>query len=472
MTPIPARSETGAARSDRVTRAATTIVGLVPVALVVIAEAAWISVVGGLLQEFAFREPVLDIPATAAFVVVGIVAARLLGRRFGGRWPIVALAVVVAAGTVGWLASPSARGALGDGLGPAIAAHPGGWMAGLAVLRGFAHARLPLVEDTVARLLGLGVPGLAISAIVGGVIDEPFRGRFLADALGASIVFVVAATLALALTRMTAVGSDAGFDWRRNPTWLGLTVGLLVVAIVAAVPLSVVAGTAIEAVFAIAVGPLLLAGLLTGLDRTVRRVLGLILVVGVILLVVIQIFAGSATNPPPPPGVAAGQGRPAVADQVMTMSIGGLLLIAAVIAILVLAAVWMQRTQPPEEDLVEESRTIDRGDGGAPRLRRRRLFGRRPEPADAVAAYVALVRDLDGHPEVRRGAAETPAEHAARLRSDGRAALSLDLLAADYALDRYGGVMLPDRENRRAIGRWRVLRRRLPRDPGHSGPST
>ena len=182
-----------------------------------------ISVVGGLLQEFAFREPVLDIPATAAFVVIGIVTARLLGWRLGGRWPIVALAVVVAAGTVGWLASPSARGALGDGLGPAIAAHPGGWMAGLAVLRGFAHARLPLVEDTVARLLGLGVPGLAISAILGGVIDEPFRGRFLADALGASIVFVVAATLALALTRMTAVGSDAGFDWRRNPTWLGLT---------------------------------------------------------------------------------------------------------------------------------------------------------------------------------------------------------------------------------------------------------
>ena len=37
MTPIPARSETGPAHSDRVTRAATTVVGLVPVALVVIA---------------------------------------------------------------------------------------------------------------------------------------------------------------------------------------------------------------------------------------------------------------------------------------------------------------------------------------------------------------------------------------------------------------------------------------------------
>ena len=447
----------------RVTRAASTIVGLVPVALVVVAEAAWISVVGGLLQEFAFREPVLEIPAIAAFVALGIVSARLLGRRLDRRWPAIALVIIFAAGIVGWLASPAARTALGDGVGPAIAAHPGGWMAGLAVLRGFAYARLPLVEGTVARLLGLGVPGLAIGAIVGGAIGEPYRGQFLAGALSASIVFIVAATLALALIRLTAIGSDGGFDWRRNPAWLGLTVGLIVVAIVAAVPLSVVAGTAIEAVFAIALVPMLIIGLLTGLDRTVRRVLGLLLAAGVIVFIVVRIFAGNPTSPNPPPGVAAGQGRPSVADQLMAVSLGGLLLIAAIIAILVLVAVWMQRTQPPAADLVNESRTIDRGEDEVPAPRRRRRFGRRPEPADAAAAYVALVHDLDGSPDVRRAAAETPAEHAARLRADGRAALSLDLLAADYALARYGGIGLPAREDRRAILRWRMLRRRLPK---------
>ena len=445
----------------RVTRAASTIVGLVPVALVVVAEAAWISVVGGLLQEFAFREPVLEIPAIAAFVALGIVSARLLGRRLDRRWPAIALVIIFAAGIVGWLASPAARTALGDGVGPAIAAHPGGWMAGLAVLRGFAYARLPLVEGTVARLLGLGVPGLAIGAIVGGAIGEPYRGQFLAGALSASIVFIVAATLALALIRLTAIGSDGGFDWRRNPAWLGLTVGLIVVAIVAAVPLSVVAGTAIEAVFAIALVPMLIIGLLTGLDRTVRRVLGLLLAAGVIVFIVVRIFAGNPTSPNPPPGVAAGQGRPSVADQLMAVSLGGLLLIAAIIAILVLVAVWMQRTQPPAA--VNESRTIDRGEDEVPAPRRRRRFGRRPEPADAAAAYVALVHDLDGSPDVRRAAAETPAEHAARLRADGRAALSLDLLAADYALARYGGIGLPAREDRRAILRWRMLRRRLPK---------
>jgi hypothetical protein len=452
--PEPQRTVAG-----RVRRAASATVELAPVALVVVAEAAWISVVAGLVQEFTLHEPVLGIPAIAAFVAAGVVAARVLGRRLSDRWPVVALALIAAAGVVGWLVSPGARESLAGGLGPSIAAHPGGWMAGLALLRGFAHARLPLLEGTIARLLGLGVPGLAACAIVGGVIVEPFRGRFLADALSASIVFILSGTLALALTRLTSIGGDAGFDWRRNPTWLVMTIALLVIAVVVAIPLSVVAGTALQAVFAIAVGPLLVLGLLTGLDRTTRRILALVFAAGIVLLVLMRIFGGSPSSPNPAPGAAAGQGRPSVADQVMTISLGGLLLIAAVIGILILAAIWLERTRPPAEDVVEETRTIDRGTGDAtPRRPRRRLFGRDATPTDAAAAYVALVRDLDEHPAVRRVAGETPAEHAARLRSGGSSPLSLDLLAADYALARYAGVELPPREDRRAVTRWRRLR--------------
>jgi hypothetical protein len=81
------------------------------------------------------------------------------------------------------------------------------------------------------------------------------------------------------------------------------------------------------------------------------------------------------------------------------------------------------------------------------------------------------MHDIDADPDVRRVPAETPAEHAARLRSDGRAPLSLDLLAADYALARYGGVVLPAREDVRAVSRWRTLRRRLSRGPGASRPA-
>ncbi len=45
----------------------------------------------------------------------------------------------------------------------------------------------------------------------------------------------------------------------------------------------------------------------------------------------------------------------------------------------------------------------------------------------------------------------------------GAPALRLDLLAADYALVRDGGLTLSAREDRRAVDRWRSLRRSLPR---------
>ncbi len=455
---------TGRLRAVGATARLAMIVELAPVALVVLAEAAWISVLGGLLQEYALQPEVLGIPALAGFVVGGILAARLLGRPLGGRWPFVALGLIVIAAAGGWLASAGARDALADGVGPALAAHPAGWLAGLAVLRGFAHARLPLREGTVTRLLGFGVPGLAILAILGGVIADPYRVRFLADTLAASIVFIVATTLALALVRLSAIGLDSGFDWRRNPAWLGLVLGCLALAIVVALPLSAIAGTAIETLIGVAIGPLLIVGLATGFDRAARRVVLFFLAVGIVIYVLVAVFGAGGRLPDPAAAGAGGQARPSVAEQVMTLSLGGLLLLAAIIGIVVLAAVWMRRTHAPAEDLVAESRTIDRGNGGGRQSGRRRRFLRRPEPAGAAAAYVALVEDLDRHPGVRRDPAETPAEHAARLRASGRSGLSLDLLAADYALARYGGIGLPEREDRRAVARWQLLRRRLPRD--------
>ena len=50
-----------------------------PLGLVIVAEAAWISVVAGLVQEFALREPTLGIMPLAAFVAAGVVAARRVG---------------------------------------------------------------------------------------------------------------------------------------------------------------------------------------------------------------------------------------------------------------------------------------------------------------------------------------------------------------------------------------------------------
>jgi Domain of unknown function (DUF4129) len=137
--------------------------------------------------------------------------------------------------------------------------------------------------------------------------------------------------------------------------------------------------------------------------------------------------------------------------------------IVAMILVLVLARLWSRRSGPTTDDL-DEVRLIDRGDESDLRPPRWRLgLGLRsgPEPRDAVGAYLRLLRDLESRPTVRREPAETPAAHAARLRTQGAADLSLDLLAADYALTRFGGVELSSGEQQRAIGRWRRLRRSL-----------
>ncbi len=441
-----------------------TVVELAPVAFAVIAEAAWIAVLGGLLQGFGLHDPVLGVPILAAFVTIGIVAARLIGPRLEHSWPSVALVIVTLGAIAGVLLAADARTASGRGLGPVLAAHPGGLVAGLAVLRGYAHARLPLEEGTVTRLLAIGIPGLAVMALIGGGVAEPFRDRFLADALGGSIVFVAATVLALAFARLGVVGADGGFDWRGNPAWLGLTVVLLVVAIVAAIPLSAVAGSAISILLSVALGPLLLLGIATGFDRTGRRLLAFFIAVVAVLFILTRVFGG--TDGPLPSGAAGGSSvpPPSPAQDVVVMSLGGIVLLGLVVGALILIALWMRRTFPPT-DLVDEERIIDADGEALLPGRPRRRFRRRPDPAGAAAAYVALVDDLDGHPDVRRQPAETPAEHAARLRSIGRSDLSLHLLAADYALARYGGETLPAREDRRAVGRWRMLRRRLATPP-------
>jgi hypothetical protein len=390
--------------------------------------------------------------------IVGIVGIARLAP--------VALAVgfglVLAGAAGGCLLAAESRAELGNGIGPAIAAHPGGLLVGIAILRGFAHADVPLAEDTVARMLSVGVPGLALASMLGGLIGEPFRGRFVGDALGAAVVFIAATVLALAVTRLDAIGSDAGFDWRRNPRWLLVTVAILLGAIVLALPLSTIAGRLIAVVISVALGPMLIVGLAMGFDRTARRVL----IFFVVALGLAYLLASWPANGLLPGFAAPGGGpeTPSTAEQLVAFSIGGLLLVVAAIAILILIAVWMRRT-PPQTSMAGEIRTIDRaGDEGDGR-RPRRWFGRRSEPTTAVAAYVALIEDLEGHPDARRGAGETPAAHAARLRGGDGAGLSLDFLAADYALARYGAVALPDREDRRAIARWRRLRRSLLRRP-------
>lgn len=442
-------------------RPAITLLPVVPLALVIVAEAAWISVVAGLVQEFTLHHPTMTIASLTAFVAAGVMAARIVGPRLGERWPLVGLGLCVAGGAVGWLSAPEARAALGVGaMGDALAAHPGGWLAALAILRGFAHARLPLSEETIGRLLGAGVPGLAFAAIAGGMVAEPFRGQFLADAIVAVIVFATTATVALALTRLAAVGAESGFDWRRNPTSVGLLAVLVLAAGALAVPASSVAAPAIGFVIGVSIVPLLVIGLVIGFDRRTARLLAFALIAVVAAATFMNLVGGPSpatdSTVPPPPDVVASPPDEAIA-------IGaGLLLVLAALGVIFLARLWMRRI-PGVEDDVPETRTIDHG-GERPRAAwRGRRRGSAPAPVDAATAYEALMADLADRPAVRREPAETPAEHARRLRTDGASDFRLDLLAADYALARFAGVSLSSREERRALSRWRSLRRHLGR---------
>jgi hypothetical protein len=464
-TPPASGSQPTAAATSRTTRPGVArMIELAPLLLVVVAEAAWIAVLGGLLQEYTLHRTVLGIPILAAFVAAGVLAARVVGARLGERWPPVALVIAVIGAVVGWALSEEARGAAVAGPGAGLAAHPGGLVAGLAVIRGYAHAKLPLAEGTVARLFSVGIPGLAFVAIAGGIVGEPFRSAFLGEALAAAIVFVASAALALALVRLDEVGQDGSFDWRRNPPWFLLAVLALVAAIVVSIPLAAVAGTVISVLVSVALGPMLVVGLASGFDRTARR---MILFFGLIAVVLYFLSLAPVRALIPNPDAVGANGQPiaTTGEGVIFASLSGLLIVAAVVGIILLIALWMRRTSPIEPD-VDETRSIDRGDDPRDPRRRRGRFRRRIEPRSAVEAYLALVDDLARHADLRREPAETPAGHAARIRTTGAGAtFSLDLLAADYALVRYGGETLTEAEDRRGVARWRLLRRALIHGP-------
>jgi hypothetical protein len=433
---------------------------LVPVFLALIAEAAWITVIAGLVQEYVLAFPSIQLPVLAIVAGGGALTAHVLAPRLGSRWPAVATILTLAIGAGGWLFVTEPRAALAAAdLPRALSSHPGGWLVGLAFLRGTAYSRLPIAEPRLGRLLGLGIAGLAVAAVAGGMISEPWRGRFLADALVGATVFAAASTLALSLARIGAVGEEAGFDWRRNPFWVALLLVLVGATAAVALPASRIAAPIVTLIIGAAIGPFILVSIVLGFSRRTVWILGFVALVATGFVAVVTLFGG---NSPPKFGPTGALGGSAVPETPPEAVVGGalLLLVIAAIAAFILIRLWARRGSG-EQPSVHEIRMIDRGGAGPPRrlwhVRRRA----RRTPGDAVAAYRALIEDLDRHADLRRRPDETPSEHAGRLRRTARTGLSLDLIAADYVLARYGGVDLSPVEHRRAVQRWNNLRRRL-----------
>jgi hypothetical protein len=226
-------------------------------------------------------------------------------------------------------------------------------------------------------------------------------------------------------------------------------------------------GTLMTWLIGLTLTPLVLVGLLATFQATNRRLVLMCVVAALGLVALGQVFKPGAPNFVP--GTAQPVGPTQVEEHLpplVSAGLGGLGLLLVAVVVLVLARLWMSQLEAPDRG-VAETRTIDRTAADPVGSRRRRSWSgrRRPEPRDAATAYIALIEDIRPVEAVRRGRAETPAAHARRLRLTGHAGLELQLLAADYALARFGARALSEREDRRAIGRWRRLRAAL-------GPAT
>ncbi len=446
---------------------------LAPIALAILAEAAWTAVLAGLLAAFALRDPTLGIPARCSR------ASRASPRPAGWR-PEPA--------TAGPRSPPSSRSASPPSAGsrrrrrarssPSAGSTPSArrssptsaasWPAsrscvacptpGCRRIRARSRPRSP----SAPRGSRSRRSWAAWSATRGG------RGSS-AETTTEVVVFLVAGIASLTLSRLTLVGSGAGagsVDWRRNPAWIGLAALLLAGIATTALATSAVAGPAIVAVLGAAIPSLLVLGFVVGFDRRSLRIVAICLAIALFLGQLLRII-GSGSTPRPAVTLPATvpPADPTVATP-LTLVFVGIAVVLAAIAIVILITLWMLRPRVAEEDLDEE-RWIERDDeGGRDVVRRRRRGSRlgRGRPADAVAAYRMLIEALATRPGVRREEGETPAEHAARLRESGSGALGLDLLAADYGLVRFGGIRLTDAEERRAVRRAGVLRRLLAGD--------
>ena len=423
-------------------------------------EAAWIT-----LLYVAFQWPTpnhllhLGIGHLAAGALVGTLLARRIRRWPQRRYTVAVVGTVIIAAMVGaWLAiAPDLRpGAVAQG----VLVNPGGWLLGLALLRGTAHADPAAEADVAQRVLDRGMFGLVAFWVVATVSNLVHAQPFAAAAFAATLTFISAGLLSIGLGRLTDLEVDASDPARSR--WLGLLLGVSGLVLLAGIPLAAVLGVPLESALAGIVGPL--APLVVALFTLLAVPAGLLLEALAALLRALPHGQHPLPSVPPPFASAAGgqQALPSGSAPDLTWlawvaAIAGVALALAVIAWFVRRPALVEASEPAEE--VREAEPIDVSLGlRLPRLRPR--WWRR-SPRDAIEAYRSALDSLVGQEEARRGG-ETPREHAARVRPTAIGP-SLGRLAADYQLGALAGRSLTDAEQRRALGRWRLITRRARR---------
>ncbi len=432
-------------------------------ALIAVAEGAWIGVVYLLFETAGHAGRPLS-PIAFAFTVGVGMAVGVRMRTGPSRFGLVA-AGLIAIAVLGWLLVDGSVDRLlaGDATGM-LALNPGGFLLGIAALRGVYRGQA--LADIGGSELGLGTPAVAVALtwLIGGALAEPARSTFAAEAIGPTVLFVAIAPAAMAVSRVAGLADRGGFSWTGNRTWIGLLgAGILVVAGVALYSTT----TALAALGGI--GPWIVVGLIAiviARQPSPRGRPGQRWQSAVAWLILLAVIAIIVALPRPLPKQDTTQGTTTGVEQSSDSSgrAGGSVLIVAGLAIGAVVVVLMLRHRRVSPEGVRAEADDDRvtfvdwgrSIGG---WRWRPSFGsRRGPPSDAVAAYRAALAELATDSLTRREPGETPQVHARRLRGDGTGGLALELLAADYGLVRYAGRPLTAVEDRRALSRYGRIR--------------
>jgi hypothetical protein len=414
------------------------LVGLLPSTATAIAEGAWISVVY-VAAEVGLSGHVggIGVWAFSAVAAFGMIVVRALPS--GPRHDVALASLIGGAALVGWISDPAIRGVLADRQLGGLLTGSFGWLLGYAAWRGGRH-RDPLNDDVVVgSLLTWVVPGLAIPWLAGSTSSD--RQAFVDAALPATLLFVTAGLVAVGLTRLEALGQLVGVDWRRNRAWLSMLIGVVAIVALIGTPIALVMGVSAEASGRTLLGPAIDA--VAAITAPVENSIGGLLPAG---------------PPIQPSTIPIGSASPSVVAKLIDIVVLTGLTLVLIGLLRILGRIMTSEARPEEVEPVLQVRQIVPPPlpGGLPWLRLPRFrLQRPPAPRTASQAYLSVLGRLEEDEVLRRVSSESPAAHARRLRSIGHGSLSLDLLAADFELERYRAATLTRREVRRAIERSR-----------------
>ena len=439
-------------------RIAGRVAPALPGVLRTVAEAGWLTLVYAAASVIADRQaPVIGPIEMYLFVGAGVVIGAW-GRRRPAAGALLMIGAVIVGGGLGSLAGQDLL-AITDWQ-RALGSHFAGWLAGIAVLRGAVISIGEKAADNLEQLLRamplvLGVIWAYTSFAVRPELWLPFA----VAAMWGTGMYLSGSIVGIGMARLNILHAEVD-DARQRRAWRWLVLGIGLAIVPLSIPVAVLAGIPLMAMISPIVGPLQwLLSLLAYPLAFIIWVLSILLrpIAGP-LAQVFDEFERIAR-----PGPTGGRQISEVATAAaLVISVATLILIALVIF---LSARWLLLRRQgkdldpePGFDDIERAIVLPTAEPPRARIRTRRL---RP-PRDAVSAYLSTVAELEGHGELGRLPPETPAAHAARLRSLGQVRWpDLARLAATYQLARYGDRAISGLENARAVGRFKRIRRAL-----------